>query len=163
LIYWVLFTPRCRAPRLWPLRLAAPRFAPLRLCVLCVLVSFAACVDEPPPARPRDTIIWHKLGEWSGNGNLQTETFTCDSGGLRLRWETRNETRPGAGRFRMSVHSSVSGRPLAVPVDHKGPGKDVAYFSDDPRIMYVVVESSDVDWTIGVDEAVPGTVTGPGR
>ena len=133
------------------------------LILLCVLVAVSACVDDPPPTKPRDTIIWHKLGEWSGTGNLQTETFTCDSGGLRLRWETRNETRPGAGRFKMSVHSAVSGRPLQVMVDKHGVGKDVEFFSDDPRIMYVVVEAAGLEWTIGVDEAVPGKVTGPGR
>jgi len=120
-------------------------------------------VDEPPPTKARDTIIWHQLGEWSGTVNLQTETFTCQSGGLRLRWETRNETRPGAGRFKMSVHSAVSGRPLQVMVDMHGVGKDVEFFSDDPRIMYVVIEASGLEWTIGVDEAVPGKVTGPGR
>jgi hypothetical protein len=131
--------------------------------LLCVLVAAPACVDDPPPGKPRDTIIWHKLGEWAGTGNLQTETFTCDSGGLRLRWETRNETRPGAGRFKMSVHSAVSGRPLQVMVDRHGVGKDVEFFSDDPRIMYVVVEAAGLEWALGVDEAVPGKVTGPGR
>jgi hypothetical protein len=145
------------------LRLCARRLCVLCvLCFLCVLVSVAACVDDPLPAKPRDTIIWHKLGEWSGTGNLQTETFTCDSGGLRLRWETRAETRPGAGRFKMAVHSAVSGRPLQVMVDMHGTGKDVEFFSDDPRIMYVVIEASGLEWTVGVDEAVPGKVTGPG-
>lgn len=133
----------------------------LRVLLLFVIV-FPACVEEPQPG-PRNTIIWHKLGEWSGRGNLQTETFTCDSGGLRLRWEARHETRPGAGRFKMSVHSAVSGRPLEVVVDHQGPGKDVEYFNDDPRIMYVVVESKDVEWSFVVDEAVPGKITGPDK
>jgi hypothetical protein len=27
----------------------------------------------------------------------------------------------------------------------------------------VVIEASGLEWTIGVDEAVPGKVTGPGR
>ena len=48
-------------------------------------------------------------------------------------------------------------------VDMHGVGKDVEFFSDDPRIMYVVIEASGLEWTIGVDEAVPGKVTGPGR
>ena len=74
----------------------------------------SSCVDEPAPGRARDTIIWHKLGEWSGSGNLQTETFTCDSGGLRLQWETRNETAPGKGYFKMAVHSAVSGRSMSA-------------------------------------------------
>jgi hypothetical protein len=145
---------------------ASIRHCALRLCVLCslcVLGAAPACVDDPLPSKPRDTIIWHKLGEWSGSGNLQTETFTCDSGGLRLRWETRNEARPGAGRFKMSVHSAVSGRPLQVMVDTHGTGKDVEFFSDDPRIMYVVIDAAGLEWTVGVDEAVPGKVTGPGR
>jgi hypothetical protein len=139
------------------------RLLTLKCSFVLVAALLSACVDDPPPGQARDTIIWHKLGEWSGAGNLQTETFTCDSGGLRLRWETRNETRPGAGRFKMSVHSAVSGRTLDVVVEHRGVGKDIEYFSDDPRIMYVVVESKDVEWTLIVDEAVPGKVVGPGR
>ena len=133
------------------------------LLVLLLAVAVSSCVDEPAPGRARDTIIWHKLGEWSGSGNLQTETFTCDSGGMRLQWETRNETAPGKGYFKMAVHSAVSGRPLEVVVEHKGIGKDLEYFNDDPRIMYVVIESRDVEWAFSVDEAVPGKVTGPGR
>ena len=30
-------------------------------------------------------------------------------------------------------------------------------------IMYVVIEAAGLEWTVGVDEAVPGKVTGPGR
>jgi hypothetical protein len=132
----------------------------LRTLFLIVLF-LPACVDDPLPPADRDTVIWHKLGEWSGKGNVQTETFTCDSGGLRLRWEALNEIRPGAGRVKMSVHSAVSGRPLDTPVEHRGTGRGTAYFSDDPRIMYVVIESKDVEWSLIVDEAVPGKISQP--
>ena len=56
----------------------------------------------------------------------------------------------------MSVHSAVSGRPLQVVVDQRGTGKDVEYFSDDPRVFYRGHRVSGLEWTLGVDEAVPG-------
>ena len=86
---------------------------------------------------------------------------------LRLRWETRNpgarEARPAGadgpsvGAFRVTVHSAVSGRPLVVAVDHHGIGHDTAYVNEDPREFYLVVDSSDVDWNIAVDEGIPAT------
>jgi hypothetical protein len=70
----------------------------------------------------------------------------------RIRWETRNEQPPGAGTFHVTVNSAVSGRELAAAVDHRGTGHDVAYVGVDPHFSYLVIESSNVDWSVTVEE-----------
>ena len=94
------------------------------------------------------------MGTWSGRGSSQTDSFTVETGALRLQWETKNETAPGAGRFRVSLHSAISGRPLQVIVDRTGVGGDVSYLEDEPRVSYLVIESANVDWTATLDEAI---------
>jgi hypothetical protein len=91
---------------------------------------------------------------------MQTEPFLCDTGSLRISWQTRNETTPGTGIFRVTLHSDVSGRPLLVAVDARGAGRDVAYVSEDPRSFFLVVESTNLDWTVAADEGV-GTTEAP--
>jgi hypothetical protein len=88
---------------------------------------------------------------------MQTEPFISDTGSLRLRWETRNETAPGTGLFRVTVHSDVSGRPLVLAVDTRGVGRDTAYVSEDPRPFFLAVESANLDWTVTAEEGVAAT------
>ena len=88
---------------------------------------------------------------------MQTEAFISDSGSLRIVWETRNETAPGRGTFKITLHSGVSGRPLLEAVEHHGVGHDVAYVNEDPREFFLLVESSDLDWLVSVSEAVSAT------
>jgi hypothetical protein len=110
-----------------------------------------------------DTIVWRSVGTWSGRGNRQTESFDVTTGALRLRWETRGAATPGTvsspgdGRFRVSLYSSISGRPLQVVVDRSGPGADTAYVEDDPRVSYLVIESDQLEWTATLEEAVGST------
>jgi len=99
-------------------------------------------------------VSWHTLGSWSGHGSLQTESFTSDTGSLRIRWETRRATEPQLGTFRLTFHSAISGRPLAEAVDQRGVGRDTAYVRDDPHVFYAVVDSADLDWTFSVEEGV---------
>jgi hypothetical protein len=42
-----------------------------------------ACRATPPP--PKDVVVWKPIGTWSGRGDKQTETFTGDTGGFRVR------------------------------------------------------------------------------
>jgi hypothetical protein len=118
--------------------------------------ALAGCQEPARPAAapaPRE-VAWRSLGSWSGRGNSQIASFTSDTGSLRVRWETRNESSPGAGRFHLTLGSAISGRSLAEPVDHRGVGKDTAYVRDDPRVYFAVVESADVDWSFTIEEAV---------
>lgn len=80
---------------------------------------------------------------------------------LRIRWDTATASE-GAGTFKVTVHSAVSGRPLAVAVEHEGPGADIAYVSEDPRVFYLVVDSTNLTWSVAVDEGTAATATGPG-
>ena len=65
-----------------------------------------------------------------------------------------HETTPGAGRFKVSLHSAISGRVLQTVIDTRGTGGDVAHVQDEPRVSYLVVESTAVDWRVTVEEAV---------
>ena len=102
-------------------------------------------------------MIWEHAGTWSGRGNLETNSFP--SGGyLRFTWETSNETKPGEGRFKLFLGSSISGRIIQVVVDSKGASRDVAYISEEPRTFYLKVESANEDWKLTVDEGFSATI-----
>jgi hypothetical protein len=100
-------------------------------------------------------VAWRRLGSWSGRGDAQTESFDIGSQ-IRIRWETKNEATPGAGTFAVTVNSAVSGRDLALAVDHQGAGRDIAYVGVDPHYSYLVISSKDVDWSIIVEEPGAG-------
>src|ERR1700704_2325920 len=116
----------------------------------------ASCRGDVPRAQTA-TVVWRKLGSWSGRGSMQTEPFISDTGSLRLRWGTRNEAAPGTGIFRVTVHSDVSGRALVLAVDARGVGRDMTYVSEDPRPFFLAVESANVDWTVAAEEGVAAT------
>jgi hypothetical protein len=118
-------------------------------------IGLGACQHRP---QPKQAIGWRPIGSWSGHGNAQTDSFNIDSGQWRIKWSTTNEKPTGAGTFRATVHSAVSGRPLMEAVVHEGPGHGTAYVNEDPRLFDIDVESVDEDWTVAVEEAVAGTV-----
>jgi hypothetical protein len=118
----------------------------------------AAAVQQATPERKPEPVIWRTVGSWTGQGNTQTGSFSVETGAMRIRWETRNERPAGAGIFRLSLHSAISGRPLQVAVDHPGVGKETTYIQDEPRVSYLVVDSRNVDWAVTLEEAVPATV-----
>jgi hypothetical protein len=126
-----------------------------RLLLVCLVIAAAGCDRPRASSAANPTILFSKLGQWSGRGNLQTESFNSATGYLRVTWETTNETRPGEGRFKLIVGSSISGRPLMVMVDAKGVGHNVTYLNEDPRTFYALVESSNVDWKFSIDEGFP--------
>jgi hypothetical protein len=128
-----------------------------------ILILLAPGCNEPAKRATRDIVVWRSLGSWSGRGLVQTGPFISDTGTLRLRWEARNEARPGAGTFKVTVHSDVSGRPLVVAVDQKGPGREAAYVYEDPRAFFIVVDSADLDWTLAVDEGIPALAPAPDK
>jgi hypothetical protein len=101
-------------------------------------------------------VAWRPLGTWSGHGSRQTESFTSDTGTLRVRWETTAASGEH-GSFRLTAHSAISGRPLQQVVDvvdAGSSGSGTGYVQQDPHVFYVVVESSAVDWKFTVEEAV---------
>lgn len=134
-----------------------------RVMILLVGLLAGACGARPDPAaRPaQQVVVWRAVGSWAGRGNTQTESFSSDTGALRVRWETRHEAAPGAGVFRLTAHSAISGRPLEQIVEHRGTGSGVGYVNQDPHVFYVAVESDHLDWAFSVEEAITGHVTSP--
>jgi hypothetical protein len=129
------------------------------LAALAGALLAGACRDAAPP-QPAG-VAWRQLGSWSGRGSIQTDPFISDTGSLRLRWETKNESPSGAGFFRVTVHSDVSGRPLVLAVDVRGNAGATTYVTEDPRPFFLAVESGNLDWWLAADEAV-ATSAAPG-
>ena len=130
------------------------RLTGTRLILIALLLD--ACGRSGSPSTQTE-VVWRKLGSWSGRASMQTEPFLSDTGSLRLHWETRNETAPGTGTFRVTVHSDVSGRPLVVAVDARGVGRETAYVSEDPRPFFLVVDAANLEWTLAADEPLTAT------
>jgi hypothetical protein len=124
------------------------------LLSLAVLLTLSGCRQQPKAAAAKPEIAWHRVGTWSGVGNIQTESFESNTGSLRVQWKTVNEAAPGTGTFRLAFHSSISGRELQVAVDRKGTGADTAYVQQDPHVFFAKVESANLEWSFTVDEAV---------
>jgi hypothetical protein len=124
------------------------------ILMLAAAAWMIGCRSEPPSRVKPGTVGWRPIGSWSGHENTQTESFNIESGELRIKWETKDEVVSGAGKFKVMVNSGVSGRPIALAVEHQGVGKDIAYVSDEPRLYYLLIESTGVEWTVKVEEAV---------
>jgi hypothetical protein len=126
----------------------------LILLVAAAAAVMACCRSEPPRAAT-PVVVWKPIHTWSGRGDVQTETFTSDSGGFRVHWQTKNERRAGAGRLRVVFRSGDSGREIIEAIDARGTGhgtEEVA--AERPRWYYLTIESADVDWTVTVDERI---------
>jgi hypothetical protein len=116
-----------------------------------LMVGCSAGASKP---EPREAVVWKRLGEWSGRGDAQTESFVGLTGALRMHWRTTNEAAKGAGRFRMMLQSAISGRDLQETVNEIGVGEGTAYAADDPRVFQISVQSANVDWWFTVEEAM---------
>lgn len=152
---------------MWP-GTAIPRAALALLLTAAAAAGCRARADQPPAsAEPKEQkIVWRQLGSWSGHGSRQTESFTSDTGTLRIKWQTSplagtsgrtgaaRDGSAGPGHFRLDAHSAISGRLLQPVVDHEGPGSGLGYVQQDPHVFYVVVESTQLDWAFTVEEAI---------
>ena len=114
----------------------------------------SACGRPAPKPVQKEIVTWKNLGQWSGSGNAQTESFIGLTGALRMHWRTKNEPSKGAGTFKLILQSAISGRDLQQPVDQTGQGEGTAYAADDPRAFQISVESANVDWSFTVEEAM---------
>ena len=100
------------------------------------------------------------LGTFQGRGS-QTIGVVSESGRLRVSWETRNENPAGAGTFRLALHSGVSGRPIELITEERGPGKGTREVTDDPRPYNLMVDSANLDWWFSVEEIVAAPAERP--
>jgi hypothetical protein len=122
--------------------------------VLAFALLLAVACHAPAETKREPEVAWHRLGSWSGSGSTQTESFLFESGALRVRWETRNEESGHVGQFRLTLHSAVSGREMAVAAEQRGVGKGESLIAETPHQAYLLVESSSLDWTFSIDEGI---------
>ena len=129
--------------------------------VVAIALVASACGARAEPAKPaaQTGVGWRQLGTWSGRGNAQTASFTSDTGALRVRWQAspapnENAPRSSSPSFRIAAHSAISGRLLQPVVEHAGAGEGIGYVQQDPHVFFMVVEASQLNWTVTVEEAV---------
>jgi hypothetical protein len=120
----------------------------------------ASATAEPRSAAPaQQQTTWRRLGEWSGTGSQQTDSFTSDSGMLRIRWKTTAQAGAAPpGSFVLTLHSSISGRQLVTAVDEKGPREETTFVSPDPHVFFARIEATGLDWKFSVEEGYTGPV-----
>jgi hypothetical protein len=137
-----------------------PRGIVMRIVLIAIFLVqvFAAmgCGSAPQPKQKPQLVGWRPIESWSGRGNAQTESFNIESTQWRIKWEAKGEVSPGAGTLLVMVHSAVSGRPIALGVEHKGNGHGIAYVNEDPRLYHLVIESTGLNWSLAVEEGVSG-------
>ena len=144
--------PEASSPTSGPESLKFRRRRPTRILIGLVLLAAAACRREA--VVDRQVMLWRPVNTWTGHTSLQTESFPGETGAFRIDWESRPEPGAPQGRLKVTLHSAISGRPLAVVVDHEGVGHDKAYVSEDPREFYLVIDAEQIDWTVKVEEGI---------
>jgi hypothetical protein len=128
------------------------------LISIAVSILTASCGrDGSAPANATGLVGWRTLGTWAGTANLQTETFTSDTGSFRVHWQAKPEAAPTGGSLHVIFRSADSGNPIIDAVNHRGAGDGIASVSAErPRWYYLTIESSDIAWTIRVEEPIFG-------
>jgi hypothetical protein len=131
--------------------------------VLVVSSCCFSCSSKPAESPPL-VAVTRQVGAWSGRGTKTVGDVNSDTGRLRISWQTTNESAQGAGTFKLTLRSGVSGRTIAVIADHKGVGSGTVNTDEGPRTYDFLVESTDVDWSFRVEETTGeyGTRGGPG-
>lgn len=127
--------------------------------VITVVLANGCRGDEPGrvSARPAAPAMeWREIGSWSGDGSRQTESFEVSPFAMRLRWQTTRETAPGAGRFTVTLHSAVSGRPLQTIVEAQGVTSATVNVNDEPRWCHFVVDAQNVEWRMTLEQGFAG-------
>jgi hypothetical protein len=136
----------------------ALRFA-LATALLVSVLLLLAC--NSAPAKPKTPLVgWRHITDFSGRGSTQTESFNIEATQWRIKWEAKGDTNPSSGTLLVMVNSAVSGRPIALGLDHNGNGKGIAYVTEDPRFYYLVITSENLDWSFSIDEEVLGEPKG---
>ena len=122
------------------------------VCVAAALIS--SCGSSATRPKPENVASYRLVGSWQGKGDMTLGDVNSE-GQFRLRWETHGEDPKGAGRFRLTIRSGVSGRTLQIAADHKGEGTGIVDFADSPRTYDFLVESANVLWSFTVEDVVP--------
>jgi hypothetical protein len=126
----------------------------LETCLVVLALALTGCDRSDPTIASPAGLDWKRVGSWSGRGNVQTESFTSDTGGFRVLWETRNEAPPGTGHLKVVFRSGDSGREIMDAVDVRGNGRGTAEVGDRPRWYFLTIDSVNIDWIVTVEEPV---------
>ena len=119
---------------------------------VCFVVAFAfGCTRQPSEAQPI-VAVTRPVGSWQGRGTATVGDIPSETGRFRITWETSNESPAGAGTFKLTLRSSISGRTIGIVADHKGVGAGAAEYDEGPRTYDFLVESANVDWKFRVEE-----------
>jgi len=130
-------------------------FAPFVL----IVAAFEGCSRKP--SEPQEIVnVTRPVGSWKGRGTATVGDIPSETGRFHIVWETTNESPAGAGTFKLTMRSAISGRPLQLVVDHKGVGTGTASFDEGPRTYDFLVESANVDWSFRVEETTGAFVPG---
>lgn len=131
---------------------------------LGVSLVFSACTAPPPEPRPI-VAVTRVVGSWQGRGTTTVGDVPSETGRIRIAWQTTNETPAGAGTFKLTLRSAISGRTIGIVADATGTGSGTTEFDEGPRTYDFLVESANVDWSFRVEEtsgefaAPPGSAT----
>jgi hypothetical protein len=124
-------------------------------------VFFVVAACKAHPETQQIVSVTRQVGAWSGRGTRTVGDVNSDTGRLRISWETTNESPAGAGTFKLTLRSGVSGRTIGIVTDSKGEASGSATFDEGPRTYDFLVESANVDWSFKVEETT-GTHAGSG-
>jgi hypothetical protein len=125
----------------------------LKKLVFVSFVSFVLVACESPSSEPQPIVaVTRTVGSWSGRGTRTVGDVPSETGRFRIHWETRNESPAGAGTFKLTLRSAISGRTIGVVADHKGTGAGMTDYDEGPRTYDFLVESANVDWSFRVEE-----------
>ena len=126
---------------------------------LLIVSALVSC--SPKPSIPQDIVaVTREVGAWQGHGTATVGDIPSETGRFRIHWETTNESPAGAGTFKLTMRSAISGRPLQLVVDHRGVGAGTADYDEGPRTYDFLVESANLDWRFRVDETTGAYVPG---
>ena len=105
------------------------------------------------PSTPQQIVsVTRAVGSWKGRGTATVGDIPSETGRFRIVWETSNESPAGAGRFKLTMRSAISGRTLGIVADHAGVGTGTTEYDEGPRTYDFLVESANVDWSFRVEE-----------
>ena len=111
----------------------------------------SGCTRQPSEPQPI-VAVTRPVGSWQGRGTATVGDIPSETGRFRIVWQTSNESPAGAGTFKLTLRSAISGRTLGIVADHKGVGTGTAEYDEGPRTYDFLVESTNVDWSFKVEE-----------
>ena len=119
--------------------------------LLFAAILVGGCTQQPSEPQPI-VAVTRPVGSWQGRGTATVGDIPSETGRFRIVWQTSNESPAGAGTFKLTLRSAISGRTLGIVADHKGVGTGTAQYDEGPRTYDFLVESSNVDWSFKVEE-----------